>query len=167
MTFKTVHGLGRSDYAIKAINAALDNCQSPHHVDAWLKWFDQQPADNLDGFTAEVSRQCGICAQCVPQVGGGSGFDNCQQAHAASTQCDNCQVTTVCPDDCPQPEFHTGDLEEVAHAMVSRVESAIVELIRTVTGDAEARMQPELAALIEGIRAEIALPGYVEGLLPE
>ena len=138
MNFKTVHGLGRSDYAIKAINAALDNCQPPHHVDAWLKWFDQQPADNLDGFTAEVSRQC-----------------------------DHCPVTTVCPDDCPQPEFHTGDLEEVEHAMVTRVESAVIELIRTVNRDPDARLTPEVAALFEGVRAEIAIPGYVEGLLPE
>ncbi|WP_343439681.1 hypothetical protein [Enterobacter hormaechei] len=27
--------------------------------------------------------QCGICAQCVPQIDGGSGFSNCAEAHAA------------------------------------------------------------------------------------
>lgn len=138
MNFKTVHGLGRSDYAIKAINAALDNCQSPHHVDAWLKWFDQQPADNLDGFTAEVSRQC-----------------------------DHCPVTTVCPDDCPQPEFYTSDLEEVAHAMVKRVEDAICEFVRVASACGDGAMPKWFTSMMDGIRAEIATPGYVEGLLPE
>lgn len=143
MTFKTVHGLGRSDYAIKAINAALDNCQSPQHVDAWLKWFDQQPGDHSslnEAILDDIERR---------------------------SQCDRCQVTTVCPDDCPQPEYYLGDLEEVAHAMVTRVESAVIELIRTVTRDPAAGLQPEVAALFEGVRAEITLPGYVEGLLPE
>ncbi|HCR0902812.1 hypothetical protein [Enterobacter cloacae complex sp. 2023EL-00624] len=27
--------------------------------------------------------QCGICAKCVPQINGGSGFSNCAEAHAA------------------------------------------------------------------------------------
>lgn len=27
--------------------------------------------------------ECGICANCVPQIDGGSGFKNCQEAHAA------------------------------------------------------------------------------------
>ncbi|HGW6103698.1 TPA: hypothetical protein ACNIQM_001826 [Citrobacter werkmanii] len=26
---------------------------------------------------------CGICADCVPQINGGSGFNNCEEAHAA------------------------------------------------------------------------------------
>lgn len=26
---------------------------------------------------------CGICANCVPQIDGGSGFHNCAEAHAA------------------------------------------------------------------------------------
>lgn len=26
---------------------------------------------------------CGICADCVPQIDGGSGFNNCEEAHAA------------------------------------------------------------------------------------
>lgn len=26
---------------------------------------------------------CGICANCVPQIDGGSGFQNCAEAHAA------------------------------------------------------------------------------------
>ncbi|EEA0954270.1 hypothetical protein JGY68_002138 [Salmonella enterica] len=29
------------------------------------------------------NKQCGICANCVPQIGGGSGFNNCEEAHAA------------------------------------------------------------------------------------
>ena len=29
------------------------------------------------------AEQCGICAKCVPQINGGSGFSNCAEAHAA------------------------------------------------------------------------------------
>lgn len=157
MTFKTVHGLGRAECAIKAVNAALDKCVSPVRVDAWLKWFDEQPGD---------VQQCGICAECVQQVDGGSGFDNCQQAHAS--QCDHCNVTTVCPDDCPQPEYYLGDLEEVAHAMVTRTESALSELVRQMARPGSvATLDPAVKALFDGIRSEISLPGYVEDLLPE
>lgn len=143
MNFKTVHGLGRSDYAIKAINAALDNCQSPHHVDAWLKWFDQQPGDNS-----------GLDAAILSDI-------------ESRSQCDNCQVTTACPDDCPQPEFYTGDLEEVAHAMVKRVEDAICEFVRVATACGDEGVPAWFTSMMDGIRAEIATPGYVEGLLPE
>lgn len=27
-------------------------------------------------------KQCGICANCVPQINGGSGFNNCEEANA-------------------------------------------------------------------------------------
>lgn len=37
--------------------------------------------------------QCGICVNCVPQVGGGSGFTNCADAHAAETAGDKMQFT--------------------------------------------------------------------------
>lgn len=30
-----------------------------------------------------TARQCGICAECEPQINGGSGFNNCAEAHAA------------------------------------------------------------------------------------
>ncbi len=33
--------------------------------------------------------QCGICANCVPQVNGGSGFSNCADAHAAQIEEDD------------------------------------------------------------------------------
>ncbi|SUF38213.1 prophage protein [Salmonella enterica] len=29
------------------------------------------------------NEQCGICANCVPRINGGSGFNNCEEAHAA------------------------------------------------------------------------------------
>ncbi|MGK4483149.1 hypothetical protein ACKU2Z_12875 [Citrobacter freundii] len=35
--------------------------------------------------TKFTKEQCGICAECVPQVDGGSGFTNCADAHAADT----------------------------------------------------------------------------------
>lgn len=38
--------------------------------------------------------QCGICADCVPQINGGSGFTDCAAAHAAQMAevliCDMC-----------------------------------------------------------------------------
>ncbi|HGY5109411.1 hypothetical protein [Citrobacter europaeus] len=37
--------------------------------------------------------QCGICVNCVPQVGGGSGFTNCADAHAAEAAGDKMQFT--------------------------------------------------------------------------
>ncbi|MFS9379441.1 hypothetical protein QNN88_01920 [Citrobacter sp. ANG330] len=32
------------------------------------------------------NKQCGICADCVPQINGGSGFNNCEEAHAAMSE---------------------------------------------------------------------------------
>ncbi|MDK9583289.1 hypothetical protein, partial [Lelliottia wanjuensis] len=32
-----------------------------------------------------TNNQCGICADCTPQINGGSGFNNCAEAHAAQT----------------------------------------------------------------------------------
>ncbi|EAA7948179.1 hypothetical protein KPL88_000646 [Salmonella enterica] len=29
---------------------------------------------------------CGICANCAPQINGGSGFKNCAEAHAAQLE---------------------------------------------------------------------------------
>lgn len=39
------------------------------------------------------NNQCGICAECVPQVSSGSGFTNCADAHAAETAGDKMQFT--------------------------------------------------------------------------
>lgn len=33
--------------------------------------------------TITNNKRCGICADCVPQINGGSGFNNCAEAHAA------------------------------------------------------------------------------------
>lgn len=33
-------------------------------------------------------RQCGICADCAPQINGGSGFQNCLEAHVAQQEDD-------------------------------------------------------------------------------
>ncbi|EGF4813903.1 hypothetical protein ICF92_003248 [Escherichia coli] len=40
-----------------------------------------------------TKEQCGICAECVPQVNGGSGFTNCADAHAAETAGNKMQYT--------------------------------------------------------------------------
>lgn len=37
--------------------------------------------------------ECGICAECVPQINGGSGFTNCADAHAAETAGDKMPFT--------------------------------------------------------------------------
>lgn len=146
MNFKTVHGLGRADYAKKALDAAMSNLHNPEYVDAWVKWFDAQEPD------------------CVVQPGG-----ECCNRDASG--CFNCQHSAgvVCPDDCPQPEFYPCDLEEVAHAVVTRVESAIdAKLERFRASSAIHEAKPKwLEIMFEEIRAEIAIPGYVEGLLPQ
>lgn len=145
MNFKKVNGLGRAEYAVKAMNAAMDNLHNPDYVDAWLTWFDKQPSDSPCG-------HCGICEECAPQINGGSGCRNCAEGHAL-----------VCADDCPQPEFYAGDLEEIAHAVITRIADAFTEFNRVTA------MLPrpvDVQSIIDGIRAEIALPGYVEGLLP-
>ncbi|BBS37407.1 hypothetical protein WP5S18E01_22540 [Enterobacter cloacae] len=43
--------------------------------------------------TKLTQMQCGICAECVPQVGGGSGFTNCADAHAEETAGDKMHFT--------------------------------------------------------------------------
>lgn len=40
-----------------------------------------------------TKEQCGICAECVPQVNGGSGITNCADAHAAETAGDKMQLS--------------------------------------------------------------------------
>lgn len=133
MTFKIVCGLGRAEYAVKAINAAMEKMHTPEYVDRWLTWFDKQPDDSVVG-----------------------------------DQCANCTPGVVCPDDCPQPEYYLGDLEEVAHAMVTRTESALSLLVQQMARPGSvATLAPEVKALFDGIRAEISLPGYVEGLITE
>jgi len=148
MNFKTVHGLGREEYAIKALNTAMDKGLPPYHVDAWLKWFDAQPEDNhaaLGEFTSAARDFLG-----------------------GVKQCHQCEHGVACPDDCPQPEFYVGDLEEVAHAMVKRIDDAMYEAARRLTPNGASDAMPYwYTALMDGIRAEIATPGYVEALLPE
>lgn len=140
MNFKTVHGLGREEYAIKAVNTAMEKGMPPYHVDQWLKWFDAQPEDNpaaLGGFTKDQ-------------------------------QCKHCGDRVACADDCPQPEFYVGDLEEVAQAMVKRVEDALQGVVEAMSADDKPYCFPAwMVALFDGVRAEIATPGYVEALLPE
>lgn len=39
------------------------------------------------------NKQCGICAACVPQINGGSGFNNCNEAHTAQLAEDRAMAT--------------------------------------------------------------------------
>ncbi|WP_193147887.1 hypothetical protein [Citrobacter freundii] len=132
MKFKKVHGLGRADYAKKALDAAMSNLHNPEYVDAWIAWFDKQPDDTQRS-------QCEQCAPCV-----------------------------VCPDDCPQPEFYMEDLEEVAHAVVSRVESELFALANRLNpGRTDLIMDDPVMRVLNAVRGELSEPGYVEGLLPQ
>jgi len=153
MTFKTVHGLGRNEYAIRAFNVAMDKALNPSFVDAWVEWFNAAPADKESCPGVECERNCG---DCVP--------------FGVKSQCDHCQVTTICPDDCPQPEFYLGDLEEVAHAASKlAIEIAVgaikaahpmhISCVRDIT-----RL---LGGVLDEVNASFAAPGYVEGLIPE
>lgn len=146
MNFKTVHGLGRSDYAKKAFEAAMSNFANPSFVDAWLTWFDAQPGDQsaLDAaILGDIERrsqcdQCAVTVACpdecsqedvkpagINYVGGKCervirvcGKGGPDGAHTfCITPCDGCEYNlTILPSDCPQPEYYLGDLEEVAHA---------------------------------------------------
>ncbi|MBF4179685.1 hypothetical protein [Lelliottia nimipressuralis] len=147
MTFKTVHGLGRSEYARKAIKFALDSGQSPHHVDAWLKWFDIQEPD------------------CIVQPGG-------ECCNRDSSGCSNCQhgLGVVCPDDCPQPEFYLGDLEEVAHAaskLAIEIAAGAIKAAHPMYISCVRDITRLLEGALDEVNASFATPGYVEGLIPE
>lgn len=145
MNFKTVHGLGRADYAKKALDAVMSNLHNPEYVDAWVKWFDAQEPD------------------CVVQPGG-----ECCNRDASG--CFNCQYSAgvVCPDDCPHPEFYPSDLEEVAHAVVSRIEAELTAVIRRFyPGATGVTTEGPLMELLSAVRADLSEPGYVEGLLPQ
>lgn len=154
MKFKTVHGLGRADYAKKALDAAMSNLHNPEYVDAWIAWFDKQPADAGSNFTQE---QLAKYSQ-----------DELRAANPVMLdQCSQCAPGVVCPDDCPQPEFYPCDLEEVAHAVVSRVEAELVALINTRQPLVCPPLPSELQNMLNLIRGELSEPGYVEGLLPQ
>lgn len=66
-----------------------------------------------------------------------------------------------------EPEFYQCDLEEVAHAVVSRVEAELVEYLRARIPLYCPPLPSELQGLLNSIRVELSEPGYVEGLLPQ
>lgn len=155
MNFKTVHGLGRADYAKKALDAAMSNLHNPEYVDAWIAWFDKQPADAASNFTPE---QLKAYTESELQAANPVMMD----------QCAHCTPGVVCPDDCPQPEFYQCDLEEVAHAVVSRVEAELTAVIRRFyPGATGVTTEGPLMEVLSAIRADLSAPGYVEGLLPQ
>lgn len=155
MNFKTVHDLGRADYAKKALDAAMSNLHNPEYVDAWIAWFDKQPSDADCHFTKE---QLSTYTESELRAANPVMMD----------QCAHCTPGVVCPDDCPQPEFYLGDLEEVAHAVVSRVEAELVIFLRSIAPLMTYPPLPlELQNMLNLIRGELSEPGYVEGLLPQ
>ena len=171
MTFKTVNGLGREHYVAKAFETAMTNFANPSYVDAWIEWFDKQPGDDNGQHTAavvtpvekltgemvrelEAAKQCGICEQCVPQVGGGSGCRNCSEGHAV-----------MCADDCPTPEYHAGDLEEVAALQTERVYRALAEMAKV--NSPSGTLSHTIEAMFQELRQELKTPGYAVGLVPQ
>ena len=155
MNFKTVHGLGRADYAKKALDAAMSNLHNPEYVDAWIAWFDKQPADVDCHFTKE---QLNTYTESELRAANPVMMD----------QCAHCIPGVVCPDDCPQPEFYLGDLEGVAHAVVSLIDGELLAAMRKQMPDLHYSPLPEwVRELMDRIRGELSEPGYVEGLLPQ
>lgn len=71
-----------------------------------------------------------------------------------------CTGAVVCKPECPEPEYYKRDLEEVVHAVLTRVTDAMHEYQR-VTG----HKMIVATHLMDGIRSELKTPGYVEALL--
>lgn len=141
MNFKTVCGLGRNDYAKKALFTAMDKGLDADCLAGWLRWFDNAKADELP--KAEAVPDCDQCRE-----GALGGCHTCIYLESR---------------DEPKPEYYLGDLEEVSHATIKRVEDAMREYGRIAHN---AEMPAWVGELFDGIRAEVGEPGYVEGLLP-
>ena len=137
MTFKTVHGLGREHYAKKAFETAMANFANPSFVDTWLDWFDKHPGD--------------------------------EQTKAANGGCTGCfnAAAVVCADDCPTPEYHAGDLEEVAALQTQRVKRAVVGIMEQMRDILPAQCYRLIDTTLNELDSELRTPGYVEALLPE
>ncbi|BDS20976.1 hypothetical protein ACV8TN_05410 [Citrobacter freundii] len=89
--------------------------------------------------------QCGICAECVPQVNGGSGFTNCADAHAAETAGDKLQL---------MKNMRTKPLEWVAEAyFVHLLVRHRRPVYRHINGDIALNV-PSIGAFIDGYLAE-------------
>lgn len=89
--------------------------------------------------------QCGICVDCVPQVDGGSGFTNCDDAHAAETAGGKLQLTT---------SELTTPLKWVAEAyFVHLIVRHRRPVYRHINGDMALNV-PSIAAFIDGYLAE-------------
>ncbi|WP_391487671.1 hypothetical protein [Leclercia tamurae] len=69
------------DYLIQTQASGFTNCADAHAVET--------AGDKMQF----IKEQCGICAECVPQIDGGSGFTNCVDAHAAETAGDKMHFT--------------------------------------------------------------------------
>lgn len=63
----------------------------------------------------------------------------------------------------PKAEYFIGDLEEVAHAVLSEVETAMLHLAQAMY---DSQIPPEIKGVLSGLAQRMATPGYVEGLLP-
>ncbi|KAF1367512.1 hypothetical protein [Yokenella regensburgei] len=68
----------------------------------------------LAAMQQEPVGQCGICAGCVPQIDGGSGFNNCAEAHEAETAGD--EVMQPAPDN-KQVDELTMWVKRLAHSL--------------------------------------------------
>lgn len=66
-------------------------------------------------------------------------------------------------DDCPIPEYHAGDLEEVATVQTQRIEAALRGLYTRLG----AEMPDVISMLFRELEGELKTPGYVVGLVPQ
>ncbi|HCR0680435.1 TPA: hypothetical protein OMT00_001638 [Klebsiella aerogenes] len=62
------------------------------------------------------------------------------------------------------PEFHVSDLDEVAHAVLRRIEHDFVEVNKRVAGTPT--LSYPVSDIFTKVAQELATPGYVESLLP-
>lgn len=145
MNFKTVHGLGRQEFARKALDVALNSGLPPHHIDSWLKWFDGQPSDDVPAPAAPES-----CA-------GIKCDDNCV---------DCLPFGVPPPSDDPEPEYHAADLEEVAHKTINLIHGLAVEVMRKMYPNAT-DIGGDLKEVLDTARARVSAPGVVLGYVEE
>ncbi|MGB7801029.1 hypothetical protein [Buttiauxella sp.] len=124
----------------------LIHCQAAHRGE-----FDMSPQVIDEYMTAIRKERETITAAPAPAPAPAAEVSKCAAA---------CAGAVVCKPECPEPEYYKGDLEEVAHAVLTRVTDAMHEYQR-VTG----HKMIVATHLMDGIRSELKTPGYVEALL--
>lgn len=99
--------------------------------------------------TITNNKQCGICADCVPQIDGGSGFNNCAEAHAAQ-MAEEAEMNTI-------TRFTKEQLRERAREKVKSLEFAVTQ---NAFADSRAELEEELELARIALASLTAEPVY-------